>query len=99
MVIDRQRRAGWTFLTNHAHVLLCIARDPNVRIREIAALVGITERAAQRIVGELGADGYLTHRRIGRRNHYEIDDRRPMRHALENHLSVSALLDALTARS
>ena len=85
----------WTFLTNHAHVLWCIARDPQVRIREIAQQVGITERATQRIVSELAAEGYISHERIGRRNRYEIHAEGPLRHPLEQHLEVRALLRAL----
>jgi DNA-binding IclR family transcriptional regulator len=96
MTTDVRTRRGWTFLTNHAHVLLCIAADPELRIREIAALVGITERAAQRIVTELEAEGYISHERIGRRNRYEVHPDRPLRHRLEHHLGISALLRALT---
>lgn len=96
MVIDQTRKPGWTFLTNHAHVLLCIAADPTIRIREVAALVGITERAAQRIVAELEAEGYITHQRVGRRNHYEVHGEQPLRHPLEHHMGISALLHALT---
>jgi predicted transcriptional regulator len=64
----------WKFLTNHAQVLVCIARDPGVRLREISDRVGITERAAHRIVDELAASGYITRERIGRRNQYTIQD-------------------------
>ena len=96
MATDTVRRSGWTFLTNHSHVLLCIAADPTIRIREVARLVGITERAAQRIVAELEADQYISHRRVGRRNHYEVHSDRPLRHPLEHHLEISALLRALT---
>src|SRR5437764_15119572 len=63
----------WVFLSNHAHVLLCIARDPDSRTRDIAEQVGITERAAQRIVADLIAEGYLKRTKNGRRNHYEIN--------------------------
>jgi DNA-binding Lrp family transcriptional regulator len=62
----------WTFLTNHAQTLLCIVQDPTIRLREIAATVGITERAAHRIVGELADAGYLSRRRVGRRNEYTV---------------------------
>ena len=96
MVIEHTRKPSWTFLTNHAHVLLCIAADPKIRIREIAALVGITERAAQRIVAELEAEGYITHERVGLRNHYEVHGEQPLRHPLEHHRGISALLRALT---
>ena len=82
----------WTFLTNHTHVLLCIARDPGLRLSEIARLVGITERAAQRIVNELSDAGYLTRTRVGRRNTYTIVGSLPLRHPLEQHQTVAALL-------
>jgi predicted transcriptional regulator len=63
----------WTFLSNHAHVLVCLARDPDARMREVAARVGITERAVQRIIGQLESLGVIAKIREGRRNHYEID--------------------------
>lgn len=90
---------SWTFLTNHSHVLLCIADDPDVRLRDVALKVGITERAAQRIVAELEAAGYLSHQRVGRRNHYEVHTNLPLRHPLEDHLEIGALLRVLTKRS
>lgn len=89
---------GWTFLTNHSHVLVCIADDPDIRLREVADKVGITERAVQRIVAELEDAGYLAHQRQGRRNHYEIDASVPLRHSLENHLEIGALLRVLASR-
>lgn len=85
----------WTFLTNHAHVLLCIARDPGVRLTEVARLVGITERAAQRIVNDLVGGGYVGRTRIGRRNVYRVHPTRPLRHPLEGHRDVGALLALL----
>ena len=91
------RPDGWTFLTNHAHVLVCLARDPGVRTREIAERVGITERAAQRIVAELARAGYVERTRVGRRNRYAIHGELPLRHPLEEHGRVGALLDLLTA--
>jgi predicted transcriptional regulator len=90
---------GWTFLTNHSHVLLSIAQDPTIRLREVAEKVGITERAVQRIVAELEATGYLEHDRVGRRNHYRIHGNLPLRHPLENHLEVDVILNVLTAQS
>ena len=83
---------GWTFLTNHAHVLLCIAKWPSVTMRDVAVRVGITERAVQRIVADLEAAGYLERRRAGRCNRYRVRDRMPLRHALERHEDVSSLL-------
>ena len=90
-------QAQWTFLTNHAHVLLCLARDPDATLREVAEQVGITERAAHRIVGELEAEGALTRRRDGRRNHYEIDTSVTLRHALESDRTVGSLLSSMLA--
>jgi DNA-binding transcriptional ArsR family regulator len=66
------------FLTNHARVLLCVARDPDIRLREIAECVGVTERSAHKLVGELEAEGYLKRRRVGRRNAYELAPDRPL---------------------
>lgn len=86
---------NWTFLTNHAHVLFCISENLDVRTRDIAAQVGITERATQRIVAELEEAGYLRHWRVGRRNHYELVDEVPLRHPLETHVMVEDLLALL----
>ncbi|MDA8186117.1 MAG: helix-turn-helix transcriptional regulator [Acidimicrobiales bacterium] len=85
-------RPSWTFLTNHGHVLVCIASDPGVRGRDIAARVGITERAAQAIIADLVSEGYVTRTRVGRRNHYEINPDRPLRHPLEQPHSIGELL-------
>ena len=84
--------APWTFLTNHAHVLLLIARDRAIRVRDIAAQVGITERAVQRIIGDLEAAGYLERQRDGRRNHYAVRATLPLRHQIEGHCSIGALI-------
>ena len=75
--------ASWTFLTNHGHVLLAIADDPETRLRDIAARVGITERAAQLIVSDLEAGGYLLKEKVGRRNHYTVVRGRAFRHPAE----------------
>jgi predicted transcriptional regulator len=83
---------GWTFLTNHAHVLLCIAREPEARMRDLADLVGITERAVQRIVTDLEEGGYLVRTREGRRNRYEVLQTLPLRHPIERHQKVAALI-------
>jgi DNA-binding MarR family transcriptional regulator len=87
--------ASWTFLDNHAHVLICIARSPELRLRDIAEQVGITERAVQRIVTELEQSGYLTRVRAGRRNQYLIHSSQRLRHALESHCTVHDLLDLI----
>jgi DNA-binding MarR family transcriptional regulator len=82
----------WTFLTNHAHVLLCLARDPETRMRDVAEQVGITERAVQRIVSELEEAGYVVRDREGRRNRYEVRADVALRHPIERHRSVATLL-------
>ncbi|GAB2583404.1 ArsR family transcriptional regulator [Paractinoplanes abujensis] len=87
---DRAR--GWTFLTNHAHVLLAIAREPTTRLRDVAGAVGITERAAQAIVADLEAAGYLRRERVGRRNQYTIDAAGPFRHPAEAGHHIGELL-------
>ncbi|MBF6138360.1 MarR family protein [Rhodococcus triatomae] len=89
--------ADWTFLTNHAHVLLCIAQDPGMRLRDVADAVGITERAAQRIVAELEQAGYLDRVRDGRRNRYRLNQELPLRHPLERDHAVGEILSVLTA--
>lgn len=85
----------WTFLSNHAHVLLCIAKEPEVRLRDVADRVGITERAVQRIVTELEEGGYLSRSREGRRNRYEVHLDRPLRHSVESHRKVGELLNLI----
>jgi DNA-binding IclR family transcriptional regulator len=90
---------SWTFLTNHAHVLLAIDADPELRLRDIAERVGITERAAQRIVTELEASGYLKVEREGRRNRYRIRRNQPLRHSAERHHRVGELLDVIAHRT
>ncbi|HEX8551789.1 MAG TPA: hypothetical protein VF681_09565 [Abditibacteriaceae bacterium] len=84
--------SGWTFLTNHSHVLICLANMPDARLRDVAQDVGITERAVQRIVADLEAGGVLMRSRDGRRNHYEIRREQPLRHAIEGHRTVGDLL-------
>ena len=84
--------ASWTFLTNHSHVVLCLVQDPEARMRDVADRVGITERAVQRIVSELEAAGYVDRIREGRRNRYEVNGDLPLRHAVEGHRDLSALI-------
>lgn len=88
-------RPGWTFLTNHAHVLVCLARDPDLRQRDLSDLIGITERATQVILGDLEASGYVTRERIGRRNHYRLQLDRPLRHPLEATHTVGEVIELL----
>jgi DNA-binding Lrp family transcriptional regulator len=87
--------AGWDFLTNHAHVLMCVAHDPGIRLRDIAAAVGITERAAHRILSQLVEEGYVLRERRGRRNRYEVVAGRPLRHPLVQEREVGELLEVL----
>jgi predicted transcriptional regulator len=95
---DQPVESGWTFLTNHAHVLLCLAGDPQMRLRDVADKVGITERAVQRIVSELEEGGYLTRLRSGRRNEYEVHREQPLRHPIEAHRDISALIELVQPR-
>ncbi len=86
---------SWTFLTNHGLVLLCVARDPRMRLRDIADCVGITERATHRIVTELEAAGYLTRHRDGSRNYYELHPEVPLRHPTGDEHQVGKVLGFL----
>lgn len=88
---------GWAFLTNHAQVLVCIARDPGVRMRDIGERVGITERAAHRIVAELADAGYITRQRNGRRNYYTINAHLPLPDPIARDQNVGDLLEILAA--
>jgi DNA-binding IclR family transcriptional regulator len=86
----------WTFLTNHAQVLLCLAETPDIRLRDVAERVGITERATQRILAELIEGGYVKSERVGRRNRYTVDRRHAMRHSAQLGHEIGALLQALS---
>ena len=94
MVADdaQPAEASWTFLTNHSHVLLCLHQDSQVRLRDVADQVGITERSVQRIVQELEEAGVITRERDGRRNSYRINPDVHLRHPLEGHRTVGELL-------
>jgi predicted ArsR family transcriptional regulator len=89
------RDKPWRFVTNHTQVLLCIARERDIRLRDVAETVGITERAAQRIVTDLVEAGFVTRRRVGRRNHYTIDRSVQMRHPSQADHLIGELLDLL----
>jgi predicted transcriptional regulator len=89
----------WSFLTNHAAVLLCIAHDPGIRLREIGDAVGVTERAAHRIVVELADAGYITRERNGRRNQYQIQAHLPLPDPLARGKKVGDLLAILAAQT
>ena len=90
-------KPGWTFLTNHARVLICVAHDSGIRLRDIGDRVGVTERAAHRIITELLAAGYITRTRNGRRNQYTINAELPLRDPLSRGRSVGDLLAVLTS--
>jgi DNA-binding MarR family transcriptional regulator len=85
----------WRFVTNHTQVLLCIARDGDVRLRDLAPMVGITERAAQRIVADLIAAGFVERQRVGRRNRYLVNREAAMRHPAQYDHEIGELLDLL----
>jgi len=88
---------AWTFLSNHAHALICLAGDEDCRVRDLAERIGITERATQRILADLEAAGYLVRERRGRRSHHRLVLDRPMRHPVEHDHTVRDLVEALAA--
>ena len=90
--------AGWTIFTNHGHVLLLIAREPELRLRDVAARVGITERSAEKIVRELEAAGYVVTEKVGRRNVYRVDAHQHLRHPLEADHEIGELVDDFRPR-
>ncbi|WUI01381.1 MarR family transcriptional regulator [Spirillospora sp. NBC_00431] len=94
----RRHDKPWTFLTNHARVLIAIARGPDLRVRDVAQTIGITERAAQLIISDLEEAGYLTRTRIGRRNHYTVKADRPFRHPAEADHDVQTLIQLFAGR-
>ncbi|MEM1444434.1 MAG: winged helix-turn-helix domain-containing protein [Planctomycetota bacterium] len=86
-------KAPWTFLTNHSHVLICLWRRPDARLRDVAEMVGITERAVQAIVADLEEAGVLTRTKHGRRNHYTLHEDAPLRHPVESAHRIGELLN------
>jgi DNA-binding MarR family transcriptional regulator len=86
---------GWTFVTSHFLVLLCVAEDPSIRIADVAERVGITERSVQGILSDLVDQGYVSRTRVGRRNHYRINRRMPLRHLETQHHQLGELLALL----
>jgi DNA-binding MarR family transcriptional regulator len=96
--LSSDAQKSWRFVTNHTQVLLCVAADPDVRLRDIAQSVGITERAAQRIVADLSDAGYLVRERVGRRNRYVVDRELKMRHDAQADHRIGELLDLLRLR-
>jgi predicted MarR family transcription regulator len=95
---DKVNPSGWTFLTNYSHVLICLHRDPNTRLRDIAEMVGITERAVQRIIQELEEAQIISRHKIGRRNIYEVNTDLHLRHPIEGHCSIGDLLKMVDQR-
>ncbi len=95
--VEPAKAAGWTFLTNHTHVLLCLYRNPEITLREVAILVGITERMVQKIVAELVEADYLEVTKVGRRNTYQITVDKKLRHPLESHRSIGDMLRNLSS--
>lgn len=85
----------WTLLSNHGHVLVCIARDPDIRIRDVAAAVGLTDRAVHGIITDLVEAGFVEKARFGRRNHYSVHPEAPLRHPIEKDHHVGELLDPI----
>jgi predicted ArsR family transcriptional regulator len=90
---------SWTFLTNHAQVLICLAETHDIRLRDVAERIGVTERATQRILADLVEAGYVKKVRVGRRNHYAVDHEHAMRHTAQIGHQIGALLTALSADS
>ena len=87
-----QQTKSWTFLTNHAQVLICLAETHDIRLRDVAERIGITERATQRILADLVQAGYVKTIRVGRRNHYTVHGELPLRHPLQKGRPVGELL-------
>ncbi len=87
------QEATWTFLTNHSHVLICLARNPEMRIRDLADTVGITERAIQRILADLESAGAIAKTKEGRRNSYEVNEEFPLRHPVEARCVIGDILE------
>lgn len=92
-------RRAWTFFSNHGHVLVCLAQNADARLRDVAQAVGITERAVQKIVSDLEAAGIVVREREGRRNHYRLHTDQPLRHPIEAHRTVGALLTMVLERA
>lgn len=86
---------GWTFLTNHAHVMLCLAHGESLTARELSLRIGITERSVQAILNDLTEDGYLLKSKAGRRNNFTINTDGRLRHPLESAHTIGALIEAL----
>ena len=94
-IVARRQSQRWTFLTNHSHVLVLLHDNPEIVLREVAMRVGITERAVQRIIQDLEADGFIQRERVGRRNRYTVKVDEPLRHPIESHRKIGDLLNLI----
>ena len=90
-----EKESNWTLLTNHSHVLLCLAKDPYMRIRDLSAAVGITERAVQRILAELAEGDFIDKIKDGRRNIYKLKTNKALKHPVESHKQVKDLINLI----
>ena len=95
MEVTITSHTGWTFLTNHTHILVCLSRDDSTTVRNLALQVGITERSVQRILSDLESSGVVTRIKEGRRNRYEVNEAFQLRHPLEAHHTLKELLKAI----
>ena len=91
-------RIRWTFLTNHAHVLILLSQDSSLVLREVALRIGITERAVQRIIADLEQDGFIERQKVGRKNQYRILTKLPLRHPIESHRSIGDLIELIITK-
>ena len=94
-----ENKSNWTFLTNHSHVLLCLADSSSMRMRDIAETVGITERAVQHIISDLDKCGYIERIRDGRCNTYRINQNMHLRHSIEAHRKISGLISFIHSKA
>ena len=90
------KTATWSFLTNHSHVIVCLTKDPEMRVRDLALQIGITERAVIRILGDLEQEGVIERIKKGRRNHYVLHLEQHLQHPLENHSTIGDLIRSVT---
>ena len=91
-------KVRWTFLTNHAHVLILLSQDSSLVLREVALRIGITERAVQRIIADLEHDGFIEREKVGRKNQYRIQSKRALRHPVESHRSIGDLIELIGSK-
>lgn len=89
----------WTFLSNHAHVIVLLAMDSDTVLREIAQKIGITERAVQGIISDLEQSGFITRERVGRRNQYKLNLKKPLRHVIENKCTIGEIINTILKKN